>query len=252
MNKELKKKRIPECNDAYKEVLVQKVLDADVVYEWEYVLVQKYRWLGCIPGVLLGVVFAVLTNDFWSSVGIALFLLVMCSFIYFIGCANRDYLCQITPYGIHSYEIERVPEVFYKATRGLAYVGIVVCVIAVIFVGPMAFVGAGGSALMAFQMRHFHKRKEVEIQPFTPDIKYECYPDDYQPEKSAYKNGITLHTYTIPDYRDTGDENMSDLYKFHWISFYCTKEQFPENHDVIARYITATLEKDEEEEAVTQ
>ena len=38
MNKKLKKKRVPECNDAYKEALVQKVLDAEVVYEWLHVL----------------------------------------------------------------------------------------------------------------------------------------------------------------------------------------------------------------------
>ena len=171
----------------------------------------------------------------------------MNAFMYFLCCASRDYLCQITPYGIRSYETERVPEIFYKATRVVAYVGIVVCVIAVIFVGPMAFVGAGGSALMAFQMRNFHKRTEIEITPFVTDVDYR-----YCPEESSLQSGINLYGYVVPDYVKDGDNNLDALRSFHWIDIYCTSEQHPEIHDVIARYITATLEKDEEEEAVTQ
>ncbi|MCG7498811.1 hypothetical protein MHO82_18235 [Vibrio sp. Of7-15] len=45
MNKKLKKKRIPECNDAYKAALVQKVLDAEVVYEWECTLKDRTKIL---------------------------------------------------------------------------------------------------------------------------------------------------------------------------------------------------------------
>ncbi|MCG7498807.1 hypothetical protein MHO82_18215 [Vibrio sp. Of7-15] len=233
MNKKLKKKRIPECNDAYKEALIKKVLDADVVYEWEHVLVQKYRWLGCIPGALLGIVFAVLTDDFWSSVGIAVFVMIMCAFIYFIGCANRDYLCQITPYGIRRYETERVPEVFYKATRGLAYVGIVICVVAVIFIGPMAFVGAGGSALMAFKMRHFHKNTETYIVPFATDAEYHFYSDE-----SSFDNDIVLLDHTIPSYSSETDSNLTNLKSFHWIGVYCKEEHISEINDVISQYIT--------------
>ena len=247
MNKKLNKKIIPECNDAYKEALIKKVLDADVVYEWEHVLVQKYRWLGCIPGVLLGVVFAVLTKDFWSIVGVTVFVIIMNAFMYFLCCASRDYLCQITPYGIRSYETERVPEIFYKATRVAAYVGIVVCVIAVLFVGPMAFVGAGGSALMAFQMRNFHKHTEVKIKPFVSGVDY-----DYSSFGGGHSNGLIAYEYYIPSYICHEDDSLDDLYEFHWIGINCTPEQHPEIHDVITQYITATLEKDEEEETVTQ
>ena len=248
----MKKKRIPECNDAYKEALVQKVLDADVVYEWEHILIDKHRWVGCIPGVLFGVVFAFLTRETpLFSFLMLVWIFLMCAFMYFIGCASRDYLCQITPYGIRDYKTEQVPEVFYKATRVVAYVGIAVCVIAVIFVGPMAFVGAGGSALMAFQMRNFHKNTEVMVKPFDSNGIYEYNPNDNPPEESCFKNGITRYDYVIPEYLKNGDENLTALKNFHWISFFCTQEQYPEIHDVIARYITATLEKDEEE-AVTQ
>ena len=55
----MKKKRIPECNDAYKNALIKKVLDADVVYEWDHVLIDKHRWLSCIPGIFLGGCFCV-------------------------------------------------------------------------------------------------------------------------------------------------------------------------------------------------
>ena len=243
----MKKKRIPECNDAYKEALVQKVLDADVVYEWEHVLVQKYRWLGCIPGTLLGIVFAVLTDDFWSSVGIAVFVMIMCAFIYFIGCANRDYLCQITPFGIRSYETERVPEVFYKATRGFAYVGIVVCVIAVIFVGPMAFVGAGGSALMAFQMRNFHKKTESRIMPFEDVFDYQFYGSE-----SMFRNDLFHYRYSVPEFFSEENDNLDELREFHWLTAYCKQEQHKEIHAVMTRYINAKPRQIEQESAVTE
>ncbi|MCG7498810.1 hypothetical protein MHO82_18230 [Vibrio sp. Of7-15] len=255
MNKKLKKKRFPECNDAYKEALTNKVLDAEVVYEWKNIIQLKLKFrLFIIVPILIGFFGCAFLTRTTPEISIMLVILgiLLGSFINFIAYAKRDYLCQITPYGIRRYETEQVPEGFYKVTRGFAYVGIVACVIAVIFVGPMAFVGAGASALMAFQMRHFHKNTEVIVKPFDSNATYEYNSDDNLLEESCLENGVVLYGYVIPEYRINGNENLTALYYFHWISFYCTQKQYPEIHDVITRYITATLEKDEEEEAVTQ
>ncbi len=48
-----------------------------------------------------------------------------------------------------------VPEYAYQCIRMIGRVGVVVCLIAVVFVGPMAFVGAGASALLSFKLVNF-------------------------------------------------------------------------------------------------
>ncbi|MCG7498808.1 hypothetical protein MHO82_18220 [Vibrio sp. Of7-15] len=236
MNKKLKKKIIPECSGAYKEELTKKVLDAEVVYEWKNIIQLKLKFrLFIIVPILIGFFGCAFLTRTMPEISIMLVILgiLLGSFINFIAYAKRDYLCQITPYGIRNYETEQVPEVFYKATRGVAYVGIVACVIAVIFVGPMAFVGAGASALMAFQMRSFHKSIETRITPFIPDVEYHFYSDE-----SSFGNGIVLFEHTIPSYFSETDSNLTNLKSFHWIMVYCKEEQFSKINDVLSQYIT--------------
>ncbi len=48
-----------------------------------------------------------------------------------------------------------VPEYAYQCIRMIGRVGVVVCLIAVVFVGPMAFIGAGASALLSFKLVNF-------------------------------------------------------------------------------------------------
>ena len=48
-----------------------------------------------------------------------------------------------------------VPEYAYQCIRMIGRVGVVVCLIAVVFVGPMAFIGAGASALLSFKLINF-------------------------------------------------------------------------------------------------
>ncbi|OOE65136.1 hypothetical protein BZG20_13595 [Salinivibrio sp. IB868] len=66
----------------------------------------------------------------------------------------------LTPLGIHYTENDMIPDVAYQVVRGFAWVGIVVCIIAVFVLGPLAFVGAGGFALMSFGMTNFKPTTE--------------------------------------------------------------------------------------------
>ncbi|WP_171386740.1 hypothetical protein, partial [Vibrio hepatarius] len=61
----------------------------------------------------------------------------------------------LTSLGIHYTEQDMIPEVAYKIVRGFAWIGIAVCITAVFVLGPLAFVGAGAFALMAFGMTNF-------------------------------------------------------------------------------------------------
>ncbi|EGU31336.1 hypothetical protein [Vibrio scophthalmi] len=51
-----------------------------------------------------------------------------------------------------AHQHQNQPHSAYTALRALAWVGVVFCIFITIWVGPMAFVGAGASALMAFKL----------------------------------------------------------------------------------------------------
>ena len=135
----------------------------------------------------------------------------------------------------------------YKATRILAYVGIVVCVVAVIFIGLMAFVGAGASALMAFQMRHFHKNTETSIQSFEVFSDYQ-----FHGAESEFENGLYHYRYNVPTFFSEEDENLGDLMSFHWLNIYCFPEKHQEINAIITRYISAKPREVKQESTVTE
>ncbi|KDM93504.1 hypothetical protein EA58_00005, partial [Photobacterium galatheae] len=135
---------------------------------------------------------------------------------------------KLTEHGIIVSTVEVVPEIFYAATRYAAYVGIVVCLLAVIFVGPLAFVGAGAGALMAFKMTGFNNEPKVEVFPFLKELRY-MIRDEF--EKPTYENGVVLMNLKnmdiLPDW--LADENASDPYQdlrdFHCVLYYCNESQ---------------------------
>ncbi|QUJ69767.1 hypothetical protein KDD30_23925 (plasmid) [Photobacterium sp. GJ3] len=150
-------KHLPKCTEAYKQQQIQQVLDSDVIYAWECDLVQSLRWVQPTGGVLMIAIFALLFGDSWGwYLAFAMMALIMGSASYFLYQCTERQTGQLTQNGIMISTVEVVPEAFYAATRYAAYVGIVVCLLAVIFVGPLAFVGAGAGALMAFKMTGFN------------------------------------------------------------------------------------------------
>ncbi|MDO6583686.1 hypothetical protein Q4491_20290 [Photobacterium sp. 2_MG-2023] len=168
---------LPEYTEEYKHQQHQQVLEAEVVHEWECVLRTKVKLLSTLILGGLGGGFVGVTNYFHPDL-VALLLcggmvLIFLPIIYFLFNADYDYKGQITTKGIIIQKTERVPEIFYKATRGMAYIGIVVCVIAALMVGSLAFVGAGAFALMSFKMTGFHKKVEIEVIPFILSHQYE-------------------------------------------------------------------------------
>ena len=62
----------------------------------------------------------------------------------------HHYRCSEQAIAIHRYKNQ--PHSLFVAMRISAWVGVVFCIVITIWVGPMAFVGAGASALMAFKM----------------------------------------------------------------------------------------------------
>ncbi|MDO6708765.1 hypothetical protein [Photobacterium sp. 1_MG-2023] len=241
-------KELPKCTEEYKQQQIQQVLEADVIYEWECDLVQGLRWVQTSGVVLMSFLFAVLLGDSWGwYLAFGLLGLVMGSASYFLYQSTKRQHVKLTEHGIIVSTVELVPEVFYAATRYAAYVGIVVCLLAVIFVGPLAFVGAGAGALMAFKMTGFNNEPKVEVFPFLKGFRYVVEADF---SESYYQDGVSLISLENMDFMpdQIKDENAPDPYeklrKFHYISFYSNEFQYGE----MKQYLDSLIEMVPEDE----
>ncbi|EAR56154.1 hypothetical protein SKA34_13210 [Photobacterium sp. SKA34] len=83
--------------------------------------------------------------------------------------ADKRYYYAINQYGIYLTREDIIPEIAYTIVRRSAWVGCAICIFAAIFIGPIAFVGAGGAALMSFGMTNFRPK------PY----KHQCLFDGY-------------------------------------------------------------------------
>ncbi|OOE95416.1 hypothetical protein BZG78_15010 [Salinivibrio sp. MA351] len=140
-----------------------------VEYNWEQVgpdgnYSPMVRWaLSLMIGLFLPT-FLMIVSDaswwstaFWFCFTLAVMGVLITRYL-FIPDKHRCYY--LTSMGIHYTEKDMIPDVAYQVVRGFAWVGIVVCVIAVFVLGPLAFVGAGGFALMSFGMTNFKPTTE--------------------------------------------------------------------------------------------
>ncbi|MEF1286016.1 hypothetical protein QTN94_19390 [Vibrio sp. M250220] len=149
------------------ESLKEQLYNAEVAYSWEHKgssIIGKHghliNWgtsiLICYS--LFGFFWFVLdglTVDslaFWGLFALTTMMMLASRYLY-LPDKLRCY--HLTSIGIHYTEQDMIPEVAYKIVRGFAWVGIVVCVIAVLLLGPLALVGAGAFALMSFGMTNF-------------------------------------------------------------------------------------------------
>ncbi|WP_077667270.1 hypothetical protein, partial [Salinivibrio sp. PR6] len=92
------------------------------------------------------------TPEFWV---LFFFMAMMVLVSRYLLSPDKHYCYHLTSLGIHYTEKDMIPDVAYQVVRGFSWVGIVVCIIAVFVLGPLAFVGAGGFALMSFGMTNF-------------------------------------------------------------------------------------------------
>ena len=59
---------------------------------------------------------------------------------------------KIGPIAFAAHQHQNLSDQYFAAVRKIAWFGVVFCIVITIWVGPMAFVGAGASALMAFKL----------------------------------------------------------------------------------------------------
>ncbi|MEL6117970.1 hypothetical protein P0Y67_22515 [Photobacterium sp. SP02] len=223
---------LPEYTEEYKQQQRQQVLEAEVVYQWKCVLRTKDK--PYMPFIMIGIFSILYGISYFLSPSVTFFymwaitVVIFAPVSYFLFDADYDYKGQITPKGIIIHKTERVPEIFYKATRGMAYIGIVVCVIAALMVGPLAFVGAGAFALLSFKMTGFHKQTEIDIHPFHQNSSYQVLISRLD---DMYQWDIYTFLCDVPDFIDT------EFYDLHIMSFECKASDFPHIEKVLKQYI---------------
>ncbi len=141
------------------ETMRMDLYNEEVLYEYETI---EHQYLGYFVALLCSLFI------FWMSydsshdgldVGDIIIyvgggLLLNLVFIFFAS-ADIKRIYKFTKNGILTEQADVLPEYAYQCIRMIGRVGVVVCLIAVAFVGPMAFIGAGASALLSFKLVNF-------------------------------------------------------------------------------------------------
>ncbi len=146
------------------ESLKEQLYNAEVTYSWGYKGAglkheNLAKWGVAITSSALPFWFIWYVTDmttsssmFWVFLVIATLMIFAARYLFF---PDKHRCYHLTSLGVHYTKQDMIPEVAYKIARGLAWVGVAVCIIAVFVLGPLAFVGAGAFALMAFRMTNF-------------------------------------------------------------------------------------------------
>lgn len=91
--------------------------------------------------------------------------LIFSPFIRYLWLADKQYHYRLTTEGLVTTYHDAIPDAAYAVVRGLAWFGVVVCIVGVAFLGPAALVGAGSFAVMAFFFTGF---KNIETTYESP------------------------------------------------------------------------------------
>ncbi|MUK42555.1 hypothetical protein GNP61_13445 [Aliivibrio fischeri] len=141
------------------ETMRMDLYNEEVLYEYETI---EHQYLGYFAGVGFFSVMSWMLYDFSQDmldtggvVAFSLLTIFMTLFFIFFGSADIKRIYKFTKNGILTEQADVVPEYAYQCIRMIGRVGVVVCLVAVVFVGPMAFVGAGASALLSFKLVNF-------------------------------------------------------------------------------------------------
>ena len=226
---------LPELTDEYKRERQEHVLNDEVVYEWRCILAQQGKL--ATTGIMFLLISAFASFIMYKELTTITYWLILIPPLlavhYFLFQADFEYHGQITSKGVIIRKTEYVPEIFYAATRYLAYIGIVVCIVAGVMMGPMIFAGAGAFALLAFKMTGFQKVPTVKIKPYLDSIPYKLEQDD-----DYHQNNIRQFTCQNQMLMHTDNPEDDYLRHFHWITINCTDEQYVEIKHHLAKFIT--------------
>ena len=152
----------------------QRVIEAPTLYEWDIRVATVYSWgwlTIIIPcGVMTLIGYWIGGEMLYISLGVVIFFAPQMRYLW---SADKQYHYRLTTEGLVTTEHDAIPDAAYAVVRGIAWFGIVVCVVSVALLGPAALVGAGGFALMAFFFTDFKNEETTsttDIKPGYPHL----------------------------------------------------------------------------------
>lgn len=189
-----------------------RLYEAEIVHYWEHKgWGGKFDHLGIwgisifaglTPFCFLWFVIDELTIDsiaFWGLFSFMTMMVLVSRYLFF---PDKHRCYHLTPLGIHYTEKDMIPDVAYQVVRGFAWMGIVVCIIAVFVLGPLAFIGAGGFALMSFGMTNFrpnvnHSYILISERTVVFDLENDGVLSFEAAEQDVHAYGGDIYTMTI-------------------------------------------------------
>ena len=178
----------------------KKVREAPTLHEWDIRVPAAFAWLGIL--FLIGIPTLIGSAMIWneSSNGWVFIIVgaIMLPYLRYLVMADKVYYYRLTTEGLVITYHDAIPEVAYTIVRGLAWLGVVVCVVAVAILGPLAFVGAGGMALFAVFFTDFKSEVCEEFtlfnkkwpHVFTISKRYRALRFESVPFKSAFSRTL--------------------------------------------------------------
>ncbi|WP_245541375.1 hypothetical protein [Oceanimonas smirnovii] len=182
---------------AREQAMIDELKEAPLVYEWNVTAppptaaIMIAVFSGCLF-ILAGIALAVDHQSFipvliCTSIGLSL-----SGFVRYLWISDKHYHYQLTPIGIRYTIQDAIPETAYQVVRAFAWVGVFVCILAVGMLGPLAFVGAGGMAFLAFGMTNFSSKvREAHI----------CFIDDFSVNTLKGSDMFSLENYPSENYQ---------------------------------------------------
>ncbi|MBA5685299.1 hypothetical protein H3N34_19220 [Photobacterium damselae subsp. damselae] len=156
---------------------IERLYATPPVYEWELIVnPDSSRTKGAIILFIMTAFVGFLLIGFsWLALVPAVVGAFMSPWYRYLLNADKRYYYAINQYGMYSTEEQIIPEIAYTIVRYSAWVGCGICLFAAILVGPIAFVGAGGAALLSFQMTNFRSVPYKTQRLFDGYIKLEYF-----------------------------------------------------------------------------
>ena len=152
----------------------KRVREAQTLHEWNIQISTVFAWFGIlfligIPALIGGVMIWNDSPNGWVFIIVGA---IMLPYLRYLVMADKDYHYRLTTEGVVVTYQDAIPEVAYTIVRGLAWLGVVVCVVAVAILGPLALVGAGGMALFAVFFTDFKSEVSEHETMFRKDWPY--------------------------------------------------------------------------------
>ncbi|MCU9923619.1 hypothetical protein [Aeromonas caviae] len=152
----------------------KKVREAPTLHEWDIRVPAAFAWLGIF--FLIGMPTLIGSAMIWnkSSNGWVFIIVgaIMFPYLRYLVMADKDYHYRLTTEGVVVTYQDAIPEAAYTIVRGLAWLAIAICVMAVSVLGPLALVGAGGMALLAIFFTDFKREVSEHETMFKKDWIY--------------------------------------------------------------------------------